>query len=233
MQETEKGNNSLKNWNEDDRPREKMFIKGPASLSDSELLALLINTGTRNRPAPVLARDLLQSCENNLHELGKLSIPAMMRINGIGKAKAVVLAAALELGRRRNLIRPSEKLVVRISADIASHLMELLKDHTHEVFAVLFLNQANKVKHFEIVSHGGITGTIADPRIIFKKALETGATSLILSHNHPSGNLRPSQADELLTQKMKSAAGHLDIKLLDHIIVSEEGYYSFADEGKI
>lgn len=224
---------SIKNWSPDDRPREKMLQKGVHAISDSELLAILINQGSREKNVTELAKELLALCQNNLVELGKLSLYDLQKIKGIGAAKATTIYAAIELGRRRFAGNPTIAPAIRSSADMAVYLREVLKDFPHEVFAVLFLNQANKVKHFEIISKGGITGTVADPRLIFKKALEKGATSLILSHNHPSGNLCPSRADETLTEKMKLAASYLDLRILDHIIVSEEGYYSFADEGKL
>jgi DNA repair protein RadC len=155
----------------------------------------------------------------------------MMKIKGIGEAKAITIAAALEIGRRRQALNFLEKEIITSSRDAANYLQALLRDQLREVFAVLFLNRANKINHFEIVSEGGITGTVADPRIILKKALEQDAVSLILCHNHPSGSLKPSKADEELTKKIKEAAHYFDIKILDHVIVSEAGYYSFADEG--
>ena len=171
--------------------------------------------------------------KDNLNELGKLTVNDLQKINGIGEAKSTLIAAALELGRRRHCSPGIDRVCVRNSSDIANYLKTLLKDYNYEVFAVIFLNQTNKIKHFEIISRGGITGTVADPRIILKKAMEQEATSLILSHNHPSGNLKPSRADEELTQKIKQAASYFDIKVLDHIIVSDEGYYSFSDEGLV
>ena len=222
---------SIKQWAKDDRPREKLLRKSSAALSDSELLAILIGNGTREKSAVDLAREVLLIGKNNLNELGKLSVKDFMKIKGIGEAKALTLIAALELGRRRHGAHFQEKTVIKQSSDIASYLQTLFKDLSHEVFAVLFLNQANRVNHFEIISQGGITGTVADPRIILKKALEEEAVNIILCHNHPSGNLKPSRADEELTQKIKEAARFLDIKVIDHIIVSEQGYYSFADEG--
>ena len=222
---------SIKEWAKDDRPREKLLAKGPQTLSDSELLAILITTGNREKSALDLAKDVLQLGKNNLPELGKLTVKELTRIKGIGEAKAITIVAALEIGRRRQALAYREKSLVTGSSDVAGYLQTLLKDHRHEVFAVLFLNRANKINHFEIVSEGGITGTVADPRVILKKALEQDAVSLILCHNHPSGSLRPSRADEDLTQMIKEAAKFFDIKILDHIIVSEDGYYSFADEG--
>lgn len=224
-------NHSIKQWAIGDRPREKLIGKSSGALSDSELLAILIMNGSREKTAVDLAREVLQLGKNNLNELGKLSINELMKVKGIGKAKAVVIAAALELGRRRHASGFLGKSVIKDSKDIAAYLQVLLKDYSKEVFAVVFLNRANKINHFEIVSEGGITGTVADPRIILKKALEENAVSLILCHNHPSGNLKPSRADEELTAKIKEAARFLDIKVIDHVIVSEEGYFSFADEG--
>lgn len=222
---------SIKDWAKDDRPREKLLSKGAEALSDSELLAILINNGSREKSAVELAKDVMKLGKDNLVELGKLSLKDLMKIKGIGEAKAITIAAALELGRRRQGAAVLNKAVLRQSGDIARYLQTILKDYQHEVFAVLFLNQANKVNHFEIISEGGITGTVADPRIILKKALAENAVNIILCHNHPSGSLKPSRADEELTQKIKEAAKYLDITVMDHIIVSEAGYYSFADEG--
>ncbi|MEO8771443.1 MAG: DNA repair protein RadC [Ferruginibacter sp.] len=224
---------SIKNWPPDDRPREKMIAKGASFLSDSELLAILINNGNKEKSAVELAKDVLKLGHNNLNELGKISLKDFQKIKGIGQAKAITISAALELGRRRHSSAILGKTMVRNSKEIAEYLKTILKDFSYEVFAVIFLNRANKIKHFEIISRGGITGTVADPRMILKKAIEEGATSIILSHNHPSGNLIPSKADEEITQKIKMAATYFDIKVLDHIIVSEEGYFSFADEGMI
>lgn len=222
---------SIKEWAKDDRPREKLLSKGAEALSDSELLAILINNGSKEKSAVELAKEILKLGKDNLVELGKLSLKDLMKIKGIGEAKAITIAAALELGRRRQGAAVLSKAVLRQSGDIARYLQTILKDYQHEVFAVLFLNQANKVNHFEIISEGGITGTVADPRIILKKALAENAVNIILCHNHPSGSLKPSRADEELTQKIKEAAKYLDITVMDHIIVSEAGYYSFADEG--
>ena len=169
-------------------------------------------------------------CNHNLQELGKLSLKDLQKIKGIGEAKSILITAAVELGRRRSDATLLKKIVVKSSTEVAAYLIQHLKDLPYEVFAVVFLNRGNKIIHFEIISKGGITGTVADPRIILKLALNHGATSIILSHNHPSGNLQPSHADIELTKKIKQAAEIMDIKLLDHIIVSEEGYYSFMDE---
>lgn len=225
-------NQTIKTWAIDDRPREKLAIKGAEILSNSELLAILINNGSTDKSAVDLAKELLSAVENNLQRLAKLSIKEMvnLKIKGLGPAKAITIAAALELGIRRNMA-DNKKEVVLSSRDIAGFLQAQLQYKMHEVFAVVFLNRANKINHFEVISEGGITGTVADPRIILKKALQHEAVSIVLCHNHPSGNLKPSRQDQELTNKIKEASTFLDIKVLDHIIVSDEGYYSFADEG--
>jgi DNA repair protein RadC len=221
----------IKQWAKDDRPREKLLLKGSSNLSNSELLAILINHGNKEKTAIDLAQEVLKAGKDDLHQLGKMGIREFMKIKGIGEAKAIAIVAAFELGRRRNSIIPGAKTVITNSTDVAGYLQNLLRDYQHEVFAVVFLNRANKINHFQIISEGGITGTVADPRLILKKALEENAVSLILCHNHPSGSLRPSKADEDLTLKIKEAAKYFDIKVIDHLIVSEDGYYSFADEG--
>ena len=196
-------------------------------------MAILINNGSKTRSALDLAKEILLLGANNLNELGKLSIHDFQKVKGIGNAKAITIAAALELGRRRHSEEILQRIKINNSKEIAVYLKTILKDFNYEVFVALFLNRSHKIISYEIISKGGISGTVADPRIILKKALDAGASSLIICHNHPSGNLQPSQQDDLLTQKIKSAALYFDIKLLDHIIVSEEGYYSFADEGKL
>ena len=206
---------------------------GAEQLSNGELLGILIQSGSKDFNAVETGLALMEISKQNLHELGRLTPAEIARVKGIGKARAALISAALELGRRRYASLPLEKKQVTGSADIARYLQVRLQDLRHEVFAVLYLNWANRINHFEIVSEGGITGTVADPRVILKKALEQHAVSIIVCHNHPSGNLRPSRADEMLTQKLKDAAQLLDITVLDHIIVSEMGYYSFADEGFI
>ncbi len=233
MENIKKPSSSIKNWAEDERPREKMLKNGAATLSNAELIAILINNGNKEKSAVDIARDVMQLGSNNLDEIGKLSLKEIQKIKGIGVAKAVTIAAALEIGRRRHSADILNKHKVTSSKEIAEYLKTNLKDYSHEVFAVIFLNRANKINHFEIVSQGGLTGTVADTRVILKKAVECAATSLILSHNHPSGNLKPSRQDEELTQKIKQAAAFLDIKVLDHVIVSDEGYFSFADEGML
>lgn len=223
---------SIKNWSPDDQPREKLLLKGAETLSNAELLAILINTGNKTNTAMEIAIGLMQNVHNNLQGLSNLSVVEMInfKINGLGKSKAVTIAAALELGVRRNMAI-KKKSTIKQSSDVASYLQAELGHKQMESFVVVYLNRANHIIRQETISEGGITGTVADPRIILKKALDHHAVSIILCHNHPSGNLKPSKADEQLTNKIKNAAAFLDIQVMDHIIVSEEGYYSFADEG--
>jgi DNA repair protein RadC len=228
-----KEKHGIAKWAEDDQPREKLLRKNPQSLSNSELLAILINKGTAQHSAVELAKDILKMAKDDLLELGKLAVPDLMSFKGIGLAKASAIVAAMELGRRRQAAPLLKKPLVKDSRSVAAYLQSLLKDYHHEVFGVLYLNRAGRIKNFGIISQGGITGTIADPRLVFKKALEEEAVSIIIYHNHPSGSLRPSKADEELTLKIREGAKYLDIKLLDHIIVSDEGYFSFADEGRL
>ena len=224
-------NYPILSWAKDERPREKLRNKGVDMLSDAELLAILLHHGTRDKTAVDLGRELMFRSKQNLGELGRLSLRELMKIKGIGEAKAITLMAALELGRRRHAMESLDKPVISGSSSVARYLQALFCDHDHEVFAVLFLNRANKVNHFEIISSGGMSGTVADPRMILRKALEEKAVSIILCHNHPSGSLKPSHADKELTNKIREAARFFDISVLDHIIVSNEGYFSFADEG--
>jgi len=233
MKEPERRIRPIHAWAADDRPREKMRAKGVKTLSDAELLAILIQSGTRDRTAVDLARNILETCKYNLRELGRLSMAELMRTRGIGEAKAITILAALELGRRRQASGNLEKPVVQSATSVAGFLQTLLADYEHEVFVVLFLNRANRINHHEIISSGGMSGTVADPRVILRRALEEKAVSLILCHNHPSGNLRPSMADRELTTKIREAARFFDIAVLDHIIVSQDGYFSFADEGML
>lgn len=223
---------SIKEWADEDQPRKKLWLKGAHTLSNSELLAILINNGTRDQSAIDVARSLLQTQDNDLQKLAGQSVRELVKqkIKGLGEAKAITIAAALELGIRRAASGRKRELVTK-SSDIAEYLRATLEYRKQEVFAVVYLNRANKITQFEIISEGGMTGTVADPRIILKKALENDATSIVLCHNHPSGNLKPSKADELITQKIKQAASYFDIQVMDHIIVSNEGYFSFADEG--
>ncbi len=225
-------NQSIKTWAVDDRPREKLIAKGSQNLSNSELLAILVQNGSINKSAVDLAKELLIKVDNSLQKLGKLTVKDIvnLKIKGLGPAKAVSIVAAFELGIRRSMA-DYKKDIITSSSELAAYLKAQFQHKRHEVFAVVFLNRSNKVNHFEIISEGGITGTVADPRIILRRALEHDATNIVLCHNHPSGSLKPSRQDEELTSKIKSAAQYFDIRVLDHIIVSEEGYYSFADEG--
>jgi DNA repair protein RadC len=220
----------IKSWAPDDRPREKLLLKGVQALSTAELLAILIRTGNKQDTALGLAQRLLGTVTNDLGDLSRLSVADFTRIKGLGKVKAVTIIAALELGRRRQSGGPVEKRVIHNSSDAARILQPLLADYRHEVFAVVFLNQSNRVNHQEVISTGGITGTVADPKIIMRKALEHDAVKIILCPNHPSGNLRPSKEDVNLTVKLRDAALLLDMRVLDHLIVSTLGYLSFADE---
>ncbi|WP_064196329.1 MULTISPECIES: RadC family protein [Emticicia] len=218
-------------WAEEDRPREKLLLKGKAALSDAELIAILIGSGTRELSAVDLSKLILQSVNNNLHELAKLSINDLMKFKGIGEAKAISIAAALELGRRRKDSEVLKKTKVGSSSDAYKAIRPYLMDLQHEQFWVLLLNRANEVIKPHQISIGGVAGTVADPKMIFKAALEYLASAIILVHNHPSGNLTPSQADKELTKKVKEAGKMLDIPVLDHLIFGDNGYFSFADEG--
>jgi len=229
----DKGYISIKNWAEDERPREKMLQKGASSLSDAELLAILISSGTKERSAIELARDILALAHNNLHELGRLSLSDFQKVKGIGEARAISIAAALELGRRRQSTEGIQRTLLQTSKQAAEILIPLLRDLSHEVFFVLYLNQANKLLRQEMISSGGLTGTVADIRIILKNALLYNASQLIVAHNHPSGNLQASAADKELTRKLRDAAQSMDIRLLDHLIIAGVSYLSFADEGLI
>jgi len=225
--------NSIKNWAEDERPREKMLQKSAASLTDAELLAILISSGTKEKSALDLAREILSLADNNLQQLGRLSVLELQKTKGIGEARAITIAAAMELGRRRQMSAALNRPTITKSADAAEIVIPLLGDLNHEVFCVLYLNQANRVMKHELLSSGGLTGTVADIRMVLKNALLHGANQLIVAHNHPSGNNKVSAADKELTSKLQQAAAIMDIKLLDHLIVTSTTYLSFADEGLI
>lgn len=222
---------SIKAWAEEDRPREKMLLKGKHSLSEAELLAILIGSGSTEETAVGLSQRILHSVDNNLQELGKRSLAELRKFKGIGQAKAITIAAALELGRRRQLSQIKSRPQITSSRDAFKVIAPLLMDLPHEEFWILLLNRANRVLAREQISIGGVSGTVVDAKIIFRKAIEGGACSVILCHNHPSGNLQPSQADIDLTHKLVAAGKNLDIFVLDHLIVAETGYYSLADEG--
>jgi DNA repair protein RadC len=218
-------------WAEEDRPREKLTLKGRHALSDAELIAILIGSGAVGESAVEVARQVLAGVHHNLHDLGKESLVDLQRHKGIGKAKAVIIAAALELGRRRQLSDLRERPRITCSRDAFQAVAAILADLSHEEFWVLHLNKANEVLSRERLSTGGMAGTVVDLKMVFHKALEAKAAAVIAVHNHPSGNLQPSQADIDLTRRLKKAGEVLDLPLLDHLIISERGYYSFADEG--
>ncbi len=220
----------ITNWSEDDRPREKLMLKGKSVLSDAELIAILIGSGSRNESAVDLSKRILASADN-LNILGKMSISQLMNFKGIGEAKAITIIAALELGRRRRAEDAVELIKITSSKRVFEIMQPIIGELPHEEFWVLFLNNSNKVISKSQLSKGGISGTIVDVRLVFKVALENGATSLILCHNHPSGNLQPSDADRQITKKIKQAGDSLDVKVLDHLIITETKYYSFVDEG--
>lgn len=224
---------NITDWAVEDRPREKFLKKGMSSLSNAELLAILICSGTKRSSAVDLGRELLGMVNNNLSSLGKLSVSDLRKIRGIGPARAVTIAAALELGRRRNLAELPEVSVIKCSKDVADIFRPLLSDLSYEEFWVLFLNRSNKVIDRIKLSQGGISGTVTDIRIIMKKAVENLASGIIVCHNHPSGNLAPSDSDTKITRKIREAGNLMDIQLLDHLIISDRDYYSFADNGLI
>lgn len=221
----------INQWAEDDRPREKFLLKGKSSLSDSELLAILIGSGSRNESAVQLCQRILASTNNNLNQLGKLSVNQLTNFKGIGEAKAISIAAALELGRRRRAEESVELKKITSSKMVFEIMQPIIGKLPHEEFWILYLNNSNKVIHKSQLSKGGLTGTVVDIRLIFKMAFEYNATSIILSHNHPSGKLQASDADIQITKRIKEASKHLEINVLDHVIVTENGYYSFNDEG--
>ncbi|NRB83343.1 MAG: DNA repair protein RadC [Winogradskyella sp.] len=221
---------SIKNWSRDDQPREKLRDKGKTTLSDAELVAILIGSGSRDESAVDLCKRILASVDYNLNALGKLSIKHLMEFKGIGEAKAITIAAALELGRRRRLEDALHQDKISSSRSVFDIMQPVLGELPHEEFWILYLNNSNKVIRKNQLSKGGITGTLVDVRLVLKNALEVGATALILCHNHPSGTLKPSEADKAVTTKLKTAAKSLDIKVLDHLIITEKAYFSFADE---
>ena len=222
---------SIKNWADDDRPREKLVQKGSFVLSDAELIAILIGSGSRDESAVELSKRILASVNHNLNELGNLSVNQLMRFKGIGEAKAVTIAAALEMGRRRRIEDTSKITKIKSSHDVFELLYPLIGELQHEEFWIVYLNNSNKVVHKAQLSKGGITGTLVDVRLVLKKALELGAVGIVLAHNHPSGTLQPSTADKQITEKLKVASEALDIKILDHLILARQQYLSFADKG--
>jgi DNA repair protein RadC len=222
---------NIKSWAAEDRPREKLLMKGTSALSDTELIAILLRSGTSSMSAVDVAKNILQNVGNNLDELARLSVKDLMKIKGIGEAKAITIVSALELGRRRKEAVTQEKQKLSSSIDAYDLIKGDLMDLTHEEFWVIMLNRSNRILKKNKISLGGVHGTVADPKIIFKAALEELASGIIVAHNHPSGNLTPSQQDIDLTKKLKESGKLLEIQLLDHLIVAGKNYYSFADEG--
>lgn len=221
----------ITHWSEDDKPREKMMLKGKAALSDAELIAILIGSGSRNESAVELSKRILNSVGGNLNALGKMSLSQLTEFKGIGEAKAISIMAASELGRRRRAEDAVELTKVTSSKLVFEIMQPIIGELPHEEFWILYLNNSNKIISKRQLSIGGITGTLVDVRLVFKNALELGAVSLILCHNHPSGTLVPSEADKNITRKLKTAGDSLEVKVLDHLIVTENNYFSFVDEG--
>ncbi len=221
----------IKSWAIDDRPREKLLQKGKSALSDAELIAILLGSGTKTQSAVEVAKNVLKSVDNNLHDIAKLSVSELTKINGIGEARAIAIVAAMELGRRRKDYADVAKPKITSSKEAFDLIKGDLMDLSHEEFWVLMMNRANKLLTKKRVSEGGVSGTVADPKIIFKLALDNLASGIIVAHNHPSGNLTASQSDIALTKKLKEAGSTLEIQLLDHLIIGGQKYFSFADEG--
>jgi len=230
MEETQ-GTFSIKYWAEDDQPREKLMLKGKAALSDAELIAILIGSGSRNESAVELSKRILSSVDNNLNSLGKQSLQQLMNFKGIGEAKAITIAAAMELGRRRREEEGVELKKITSSKAVFDIMQPIIGELPHEEFWIIYLNNSNKVIYKSQLSKGGITGTVVDVRLVFKTALEQNAVAIILVHNHPSGVLQASEPDKQITRQLKQAGQTMSINVLDHVIVTEKGYLSFADEG--
>ena len=222
---------SIKNWSEDERPREKMLQKGAAALTDAELLAILISSGTREKSALDLAREVLALAQNNLRELGRLNVTELQKIKGIGEARGIAICAAMELGRRRQLSEGMERIAINKCAEAAQIIIPLLQDLNHEVFCVLYLNYARRLLKHELISSGGITSTVVDIRMILKNCLLYNANQIIIAHNHPSGSKKPSDSEKLLTIRLRDSAELMDIKLIDHLIIAGGEYLSMSNEG--
>lgn len=224
---------AITQWAEEDRPREKLLLKGKSSLSDAELIGILLGSGTKTLSAVDLAKQILADVQYDLHRLAKLTVKDLMKFKGIGEAKAISIVSALELGRRRKMTEPQKKPRISSSTDAYELIKPDLTDQPHEEFWLILLKRNNEVIRKEKVSFGGVAGTVADPKIIFKKALDSLASGIILIHNHPSGNIQPSEADIRLTRKLKHAGDLLDISIYDHIIFTDHDYYSFADQSML
>lgn len=222
---------SIKYWAEDDQPREKLMLKGKAALSDAELIAILIGSGSRSESAVELSKRILASVDNNLNALGKQSLQQLMSFKGIGEAKAISIAAAMELGRRRRDEEGIDLKRITSSKAVFEIMQPIIGELPHEEFWIIYLNNSNKVIYKNQLSKGGLTGTVVDVRLVFKTALEHNAVGIILVHNHPSGILQASEPDKQVTRQLKAAGHSLEIKVLDHVIITEKGYLSFADDG--
>jgi DNA repair protein RadC len=222
---------SIKSWAEEDRPREKLSGQGRRALTDAELIAILIGSGSRDETAVELSKRILHHYDNDLNKLGKAGISELSKFKGIGKAKAISIIAALEIGRRRGDSEIKVLDEVKSSRDGYNIMRRHLMDLNHEEFWIMLIGRSNKVLAKELVSKGGLSGTVADPKIIFHMALQHQASALIMVHNHPSGNLKPSREDLVLTKKIADAGRMLDINVLDHLIITDGGYFSFGDEG--
>ena len=221
----------IRSWSEDDKPREKLLLKGKTALSNAELIAILIGSGSRNESAVSLSQRILASVDFNLNALGKLSVNQLNNFKGIGDAKAITIQAAMELGRRRRLEAAIELQKITSSKTIFDIMQPIIGELMYEEFWIVYLNNSNKIISKSQLSKGGITGTVVDVRLVFKTALELGAVGIILAHNHPSGTIQPSESDKQITRKLKSGGEQLDIRVLDHIIVTETQYFSFSDAG--
>lgn len=229
----EKETFTIKQWDEADRPREKLIAHGIRTLSDAELIAILIGSGNRNESAVELAKQILKRCENNLAVLAKMSLQELQQFKGIGEAKAISIITGLELGRRTKAVDRPNRNKITCSKDVFELMHPLIGYLSFEEFWVLLLDNSNNIIHKFLLSQGGLTGTVVDQRILFKKALEYLATGIVICHNHPSGSLKPSTADTTITDKICLAAKSLDIKLIDHLIITEKAYFSFADENQL
>lgn len=228
---SEEGKLNIKSWAEEDRPREKLLFQGRGALSDAELLAILLRSGSRNESAVELSKRILALVGNNLNDLGKTDLSQLMEFKGVGEAKAITIVAALELGRRRKLVEVGKKAAINSSQDAYFQLFAQLSDLPNEEFWIILLNRRNQILEKRNISKGGVSGTVADAKLIFKPAIERLASGIILAHNHPSGNLTPSNADRQLTKKLIRAGQDLDINVLDHLIIGDDAYFSFKDEG--
>ncbi|WP_109831555.1 RadC family protein [Reichenbachiella versicolor] len=230
---TNSKNLSIKAWAEEDRPREKLILKGKSALSDAELIAILIGSGTRTLTAVELSKHILSKCNNDLNQLARFTLKDLMKFNGIGEAKAISILSALELGRRRKTQDKVEHVKIHSAESVYEYMKPHLMDLPHEEFWIIHLNRSNTIIKAEPVSIGGVSGTVVDPKIIFKRALEETSSYLVLIHNHPSGNLNPSKQDYHITQKLKQAGDTLDIRILDHVIFTDDGYFSFSENGRL